>query len=139
METQQIPEEAQIIEEAQIPAPETEEQENALSEKDGEIEALKKELDESSQRLLGISVALNETQTKLALLLAGVAKEKLSEAVSLTSVLCKSGKSPAEAASEIVAAYPHLKAVQREIPQFSAGSSGANDGFSAVRRIFSGK
>ena len=139
METQQIPEETQIIEEAQIPAPETNEQENALSEKDSEINALKKELEESSQRLFSAGIALSETELKLALLLAGVAKEKLSEAVSLTSVLCKSGKSPAEAASEIVKAYPHLKAVQREIPQFSAGSSGVNDGFSAVRRIFSGK
>ncbi len=129
----------QILEGAQIPAPETEEQGNTLPEKNSETQALKKELDESSQRLLGMSVALNEAETKLALLLAGVAKEKLSEAVSLTSVLCKSGRSPAEAASDIVAAYPHLKAVQREIPQFSAGSSGTNDGFSAVRKIFSGK
>lgn len=118
---------------------EIDEQQLLLSEKETEIDALKKELDESSKRLLNISLTLSEAETKLALLLAGTAKEKLAEAVSLTSMLCKSGKTPEEAAAEIIAAYPHLKAVQREIPQFSAGSSGTNDGFSAVRRIFSAK
>lgn len=118
---------------------EIDEQQLLLTEKETEIDELKKELDESAKRLLDIGVTLSETETKLALLLAGVAKEKLAEAVSLTSVLCKSGKTPEEAAAEIIAAYPHLKAVQREIPQFSAGSSGTNDGFSAVRRIFSAK
>lgn len=118
---------------------EIDDQQLLLSEKETEIDALKKELDESSKRLLSISLTLSEAETKLALLLAGTAKEKLAEAVSLTSMLCKSGKTPEEAAAEIIAAYPHLKAVQREIPQFSAGSSGTNDGFSAVRRIFSAK
>lgn len=118
---------------------EIDDQQLLLSEKETEIDALKKELDESSKRLLNISLTLSEAETKLALLLAGTAKEKLAEAVSLTSMLCKSGKTPEEAAAEIIAAYPHLKAVQREIPQFSAGSSGTNDGFSAVRRIFSAK
>ena len=118
---------------------EIDEQQLLLTEKETEIDALKKELDESAKRLLNISVTLSEAETKLALLLAGAAKEKLAEAVSLAAVLCKSGKTPDEAAAEIIAAYPHLKAVQREIPQFSAGSSGTNDGFSAVRRIFSAK
>ena len=118
---------------------EIDEQQLLLTEKETEIDALKKELDESAKRLLNISVTLSEVETKLALLLAGAAKEKLAEAVSLAAVLCKSGKTPDEAAAEIIAAYPHLKAVQREIPQFSAGSSGTNDGFSAVRRIFSAK
>lgn len=136
METETLEQEA--LENAPEVA-ETDEQQLLLSEKEIEIDALKKELDESAKRLLNISVTLSETETKLALLLAGAAKEKLTEAVSLTSMLCKSGKTPEEAASEIIAAYPHLKAVQREIPQFSAGSSGTNDGFSAVRRIFSAK
>ena len=118
---------------------EIDDQQLLLSEKETEIDALKKELDESSKRLLNLSLTLSEAETKLALLMAGAAKEKLAEAVSLTSMLCKSGKTPEEAAAEIIAAYPHLKAVQREIPQFSAGSSGTNDGFSAVRRIFSAK
>lgn len=136
METETLEQEA--LENAPEVA-ETDEQQLLLSEKEIEIDALKKELDESAKRLLGISLTLSETQTKLALLMEGAAKEKLAEAVSLTSMLCKSGKTPEEAASEIIAAYPHLKAVQREIPQFSAGSSGTSDGFSAVRRIFSAK
>ena len=136
METETLEQEA--LENAPEVA-EIDEQQLLLSEKETEIDALKKELDESAKRLLSISVTLSEAETKLALLLAGVAKEKLAEAVSLTTMLCKSGKTPEEAAAEIIAAYPHLKAVQREIPQFSAGSSGTNDGFSAVRRIFSAK
>ena len=136
METETLEQEA--LENAPEVA-ETDEQQLLLSEKEIEIDALKKELDESAKRLPNISVTPSETETKLALLLAGAAKEKLAEAVSLTSMLCKSGKTPEEAASEIIAAYPHLKAIQREIPQFSAGSSGTNDGFSAVRRIFSAK
>ena len=118
---------------------EIDEQQLLLSEQETEIDALKKELDESAKRLLNISITLSEAETKLALLMAGAAKEKLAEAVSLTSMLCKSGKTPDEAAAEIIAAYPHLKAVQRKIPQFSAGSSGTSDGFNAVRKIFSAK
>lgn len=136
METETLEQEA--LENAPEVA-EIDEQQLLLTEKETEIDALKNELDESAKRLLSISVTLSEAETKLALLLAGVAKEKLAEAVSLTTMLCKSGKTPEEAAAEIIAAYPHLKAVQREIPQFSAGSSGTNDGFSAVRRIFSAK
>lgn len=136
METETLEQEA--LENAPEVA-EIDEQQLLLTEKETEIDALKNELDESAKRLLSISVTLSEAETKLALLLAGVAKEKLAEAVSLTTILCKSGKTPEEAAAEIIAAYPHLKAVQREIPQFSAGSSGTNDGFSAVRRIFSAK
>ncbi len=136
METEIL--EQQPLEDVQSAVSDNDEQ-VLLTEKDTEIDALKKELDESSKRLFNISVTLSEAETKLALLLAGVAKEKLAEAVSLTSILCKSGKTPDEAAAEIIAAYPHLKAVQREIPQFSAGSSGTSDGFSAVRRIFSAK
>ena len=136
METETLEQEA--LENAPEVA-EIDEQQLLLTKKETEIDALKNELDESAKRLLSISVTLSEAETKLALLLAGVAKEKLAEAVSLTTMLCKSGKTPEEAAAEIIAAYPHLKAVQREIPQFSAGSSGTNDGFSAVRRIFSAK
>lgn len=136
METETLEQEA--LENAPEVA-EIDEQQLLLTEKETEIDALKNELDESAKRLLSISVTLSEAETKIALLLAGVAKEKLAEAVSLTTMLCKSGKTPEEAAAEIIAAYPHLKAVQREIPQFSAGSSGTNDGFSAVRRIFSAK
>lgn len=137
METENLEQETTEV----IPGgvPEIDERQILLAEKDAEIEALKKELDESAKRLLNISVALSDTEIRLALLMAGAAKEKLAEAFSLTSALCKSGKTPADAAVEIIAAYPHLRAVQRAIPRFSAGSSGTNDGFSAVRRIFSAK
>lgn len=111
----------------------------ALSEKNAEIDALKRELGECSERILNLNLTLSEAETKLALLMSGTAKEKLSEALVLTSILCKSGKTPEEAAAEIIAAYPHLKAVQRDIPHFSAGGSGESDGFSAVRRIFSAR
>lgn len=112
---------------------------DALSENTAEIDALKKELGECSERILTLNLTLSEAETKLALLMSGAAKEKLPEALVLASVLCKSGKSPEEAAMEIIAAYPHLKAVQRDIPRFSAGGLGENDGFSAVRRIFSAR
>lgn len=112
---------------------------DALSEKTAEIDALKKELGECSERILTLNLTLSEAETKLALLMSGAAKEKLPEALVLASVLCKSGKSPEEAAVEIISAYPHLKAVQHDIPRFSAGGLGENDGFSAVRRIFSAR
>lgn len=78
-------------------------------------------------------------EIKTALLCAGVEKDKLDEGASLAGGLCAAGKSPGEAAEEISGAYPHLKAVRRDIPQFSAGSSGSGDGFSAIRKIFSGR
>ncbi len=120
-------------------APVIEEEQAAADEKDAEIRFLKSELENSSERILKLSEKLSETEIKLALLMSGVSKERLSEALPLAAGLCRAGKTPEEAANEIISAYPHLKAVQREIPQFSAGSSGADDGFSAIRKIFSGK
>ncbi len=130
--------ERQISENVPENAPENAEN-DVLSEKNAEIDALKKELGECSERLLNLNLTLSEAETKLALLMSGAAKERLSEALALTSVLCKSGKTPEEAAMEIISAYPHLKAVQRDIPRFSAGGLGESDGFSAVRRIFSAR
>ena len=130
--------ERQISEVVPENAPEIAEN-DALSEKNAEIDALKRELGECSERILNLNLTLSEAETKLALLMSGTAKEKLSEALVLTSILCKSGKTPEEAAAEIIAAYPHLKAVQRDIPHFSVGGSGESDGFSAVRRIFSAR
>lgn len=82
---------------------------------------------------------LTAAKVQTALLLLGITKEKLEDGTSLAIGLCSTGKTPEEAAAEIVSAYPHLKAVQREIPQFSAASSGSDDGFSAIRKIFSGR
>lgn len=83
-----------------------------------------------------LRAALLEANIRLALLLAGAAKEKLSEGVKLAQGLCASGMTPEEAVAEIMAGYPHLKAVRREIPQLSAQSGGSDDGFSAIRSIF---
>lgn len=102
----------------------------------GEITSLTARLDEQCAQIEELSLKLFEAKTRLALLLSGIAKEKLDESAALAAVLCKSGKTPEEAAVEIVGAYPHLKAVQREIPQFAASVAGADDGFSAIRGIF---
>ena len=83
-----------------------------------------------------LRAALLEANIKLALLLAGTAKEKLSEAAKLVEGLCALGKTPEDAAAEIIGGYPHLKAVQRELPQLSAQTGGADDGFALIRSIF---
>lgn len=82
---------------------------------------------------------LTTAKVQTALLLLGITKEKLEDGTSLAVGLCSTGKEPEEAAAEIISAYPHLKAVQRKIPQFSASGSGSDDGFSAIRKIFSGR
>ncbi len=79
------------------------------------------------------------SKVQTALLLLGIAKEKLEDGTSLAVGICSTGKEPEEAAAEIISSYPHLKAVQRKIPQFSASGSGNDDGFSAIRKIFSGR
>lgn len=98
---------------------------------------LTKQLEHQLGQIEELNVKLFDAKTRLALLLSGIAKEKLEESAALAAMICKSGKTPEEAAEEIVGAYPHLKAVQREIPQFAATGMGSNDGFSAIRGIFS--
>ncbi|MCM1165994.1 MAG: hypothetical protein NC299_12080 [Lachnospiraceae bacterium] len=98
----------------------------------GEIAALYAQLD-------ALKAELGAARVQITLLLMGIAKEKLEEGTSLAMGLCKAGIAPEDAAAEIISAYPHLKTVQRSIPQFSASGSGSDDGFSAIRRIFSGK
>ncbi len=97
------------------------------------------EISELYAQLEMMKSELTTAKVRTALLLLGVAKEKLEDGTSLAVGLCSTGKTPEEAAAEIVSAYPHLKAVQRKIPQFSAASSGSDDGFSAIRKIFSGR
>lgn len=98
--------------------------------------ALEKQLEQQLGQIEDLNVRLFDAKTRLALLLSGIAKEKLDESAALAAGICKSGKTPEEAAAEIAGAYPHLRAVQREIPQFAASGAGANDGFSAIRSIF---
>lgn len=83
-----------------------------------------------------LRAALLEANIRLALLLAGAAKEKLSEAAKLAEGLCAAGAAPEAAAEEIIGGYPHLRAVQREIPQFAAQGGGTDDGFALIRSIF---
>lgn len=97
------------------------------------------EVSELYAQLEALKAELTTAKVQTALLLLGAAKEKLEDGTALAVGLCKLGRTPEEAAAEIIAAYPHLKAVQRKIPQFSASSSGSDDGFSAIRKIFSGR
>lgn len=100
------------------------------AEKDAEKLGLVKRLEE-------LEAALLKEQIKVLLLIAGVLPEKLEDGAAMAYGLCLAGKTPENAAGEIAAAYPHLKAVRTELPQFSAESAGSKDGFSAIRRIFS--
>ena len=88
------------------------------------------------KRIEELSEKLSDTEIRLQLLLAGIAKEKLSEGAELARGICKAGKTPEEAAREIAEAYPHLRSVRREVPKFSTSGSGEGDGFAAIRSIF---
>lgn len=94
---------------------------------------------ELSKETIMLRDSLTAEKIKVALLIAGVAAEKLDEASAMVRGLYGSGKPIEDSVTEVIDAYPHLRAVKREIPQFAAASSGGNDGFSAIRRIFSGK
>ncbi|MCH5195776.1 MAG: hypothetical protein J1F28_03625 [Oscillospiraceae bacterium] len=104
--------------------------------KNEEIKSLAAKVNEQSAQIEELNQQLSDAKTRLALLLAGIAQEKLDESAALAAGICRAGKSPEEAAREIADAYPHLKAVKNEMPKFAASGSGADDGFSAVRRIF---
>lgn len=82
---------------------------------------------------------LLKEKIKVKLLILGILPEKLEDGAAMAYGLCLTGKSADDAASEIIGAYPHFKAVRRELPQFSAESTGSGDGFSAIRRIFSAR
>lgn len=88
------------------------------------------------KRIEELSEKLSETEIRLHLLLAGIAKEKLSVGVSLVKAMCEAGKTPEEAAQEIAENCPHLRRVRSEVPKFSASGSGDGDGFAAIRSIF---
>lgn len=97
---------------------------------DAEKQELIKRIDELEAELL-------KEQIKVKLLIAGILPEKLEDGAAMAYGLCLAGKTADGAADEIVGAYPHLKTVRAELPQFSAESAGSKDGFSAIRRIFS--
>ena len=108
---------------------------NLFEEQVAEV-AAEEQAPETADETEELRAALLEANIKLALLLAGTAKEKLSEAAKLVEGLCALGKTPEDAAAEIIGGYPHLKAVQRELPQLSAQTGGADDGFALIRSIF---
>lgn len=83
-----------------------------------------------------LRAALLEADVKLSLLMSGAAKERLDEGAKIAYGLCALGKTPAEAAAEVLSGYPHLTAVQRDIPHFAAQGGGSSDGFAAIRSIF---
>lgn len=91
------------------------------------------------EEIVSLKKELTLSKIKVSLLLAGVLREKLDEGAALALGLCSAGKTPEAAADEVAAEYPHLKAVQREMPQFAAGGTGSSDGFSAIRKIFMGR
>lgn len=90
-------------------------------------------------RLAKTEAELLKEQIKVKLLILGILPEKLEDGAAMAYGLCLAGKTADDAASEIIGAYPHFKAVRRELPQFSAESTGSGDGFSAIRRIFSAR
>ncbi len=95
------------------------------------------------QRLLdkiaGLEAELLKEQIKVRLLVLGILPEKLEDGAAMAYGLCLAGKSPDNAANEIINAYPHFKAVRQEMPQFSSECAGSGDGFSAIRKIFSSR
>lgn len=99
---------------------------------DPEKEELKAKLEAAEAELL-------KERIKVMLLVSGIVPEKLEDGAAMAYGLCLAGKSPEAAADEIIKAYPHLKAVRQELPQFSAESTGSKDGFSAIRKIFSAR
>ncbi len=99
-------------------------------------DALQEEARNEAQEL---RAALLEANIRVALLIEGAAREQLSEAARLAEGLCAAGAAPEQAAHEVLAGYPHLRAVRREMPQFSAQSGGSTDGFSMIRSIFARK
>lgn len=101
----------------------------------GEAERNEAERDEAQE----LRAALLEANIRVALLIEGAAREQLSEAARLAEGLCAAGAAPEQAAHEVLESYPHLKAVRRELPQFSAQSGGSADGFSMIRSIFARK
>lgn len=90
----------------------------------------------ADEELQQLQEALVEARVKLALLMCGAAKSKLAEGEKLAAGFVAAGASPEEAAETAVHSYPHLKLTEREIPTFSAATSGKSDGFAAIRGIF---
>lgn len=101
-----------------------------------EAAVVQEESTDGANELQELHTALNEAKTKLALLVNGASKQKLSESAKIALLLVESGIEPEEAAQAVLEEYPHFKLTQREVPSFSAAGGGSGDGFSAIRSIF---
>ena len=97
------------------------------------------EKQELLDKIAGLEAELLKEQIKVRLLVLGILPEKLEDGAAMAYGLCLAGKSPDNAANEIINAYPHFKAVRQEMPQFSSECAGSGDGFSAIRKIFSSR
>ena len=87
-----------------------------------------------------LTAAADKTGVRDALLTGGAAPERLCEGVKLAAgIMSADGTEPDDAAAEVLREYPHLRLVRRSVPQFSAESRGASDGFAAIRSIFARK
>ena len=111
----------------------------AAEQSDKENETDNAEKQELLDRINELEAELLKEQVKVKLLILGILPEKLEDGAAMAYGLCLAGKDTDTAADEIMEAYPHLKAVRRDIPQFSAESAGSGDGFSAIRKIFSAR
>ena len=93
-----------------------------------------------AEELQQLRAEIMELRLKLALLTGGAAPERLCEGVKLAAgIMSADGTEPDDAAAEVLREYPHLRLVRRSVPQFSAESRGASDGFAAIRSIFARK
>ena len=113
---------------AEIPADAVEEPETEAAPGEGS----------QAEELQQLRAEIMELRLKLALLTGGAAPERLCEGVKLAAgIMSADGTEPDDAAAEVE--YPHLRLVRRSVPQFSAESRGASDGFAAIRSIFARK
>lgn len=106
---------------------------------EADVAAEEQECESAENELKELQAALIEANTKLALLMNGAAKSKLSESARIALLLVDSGAAPEDAAQAVLQEYPHLKLTDREVPSFAAATSGSGDGFSAIRSIFAKK
>lgn len=97
------------------------------------------EKQELLDKLAALEAELLKEQIKVRLLVLGILPEKLEDGAAMAYGLCLAGKTPDNAANEIINAYPHFKAMRQEMPQFSSECAGSGDGFSAIRKIFSSR
>ena len=123
---------------AELAPAETSETASAADQPD-ESEKDDAEKQELLDKISSLEAELLKEQVKVRLLILGILPEKLEDGAAMAYGLCLAGKDIDTAAAEIMEAYPHLKAVRRELPQFSAESAGSGDGFSAIRKIFSAR